>query len=968
MAKITPKGKNVTGTKKKDKITWVSKKPWKKALIVKAGAGNDVINFKKSKYKNTIYGEAGKDTIYGGKKNDKIYGGKGNDKIYTGKGKNTLYFSKGDGTDTILNGKGTDTLVFKTEKNINNIKVAYSGNDAIITYTKGKVILKDYKKGGHSAKYLQVGSTKKAIADYFKPAPAPVPTPTSTPSPLEDGYYVINGTNGNDSLVAKAGYNCKIIGGAGNDIIYGGDGDDNIDGGYGNDSIYAGTGSNIINGGEGGDYIDVTNGTNTIVFENLSRSIASSNVDTVYGFKSTDILQITTRYNDGMAPMIIDSNTKDLHLGVRYTGETYIIIKDYSNETRDGWIAVDGEDAIRISEFLANNHVNMYTDNADSLADLGYGKHYTFDGNDTITNVGSNIGMDSISVVYAGAGNDSITGVYGTNTEIYGEDGNDYIETSTEAMYYGSMHGGNGNDTIIAQDAITRQTLHGDDGDDVLVGGQLMIGGTGNDTITANRVNTDSSTNATEIRGEEGNDEIHVADSHDHPVVFTFFQYQNEGNDILYDNLVSDRWLRFLDQNGWEKGNDFFNSMKYIRYGNDLIIKYQDQGSDEYRNSITIKDFVTSSNQENLKFYLGYEDYVPVLNYITNNGYDEEIDTVANYTVNDSRYDSTNPLVLSQIENNNVIFSDTFTECYITSNNTSGYTDTLQISDIDISTYYNLDNIEFSAGSLHLDTWWQDDTETKGGDIYYSYSTEDTPNIVVTDSQHSYKFTGYSGDTYGNTEDPLVLGDGNNMLFITAGADKGTSYVTSNDDNNIIYTSGGAALNYTYGGGNDVVYSSDNSSDTYNVTISRENSLRINDYSGLSDAINIITENPDDLRIFVPTDGLSWEYGNIIIVNKDDFTVENLINFVEGNNHVGLGVSTSVSGIETYKINDTAINKTYWYDSVGLTVSAWLDEHTPYTSTTDAIAAYKQNPNSIDISGLVGAYTSVKFSDVYATT
>ena len=49
---IQPKGKKVTGTKGKDKIAWQSTKPWATDLTVKAGAGNDVINFAKSKYKN----------------------------------------------------------------------------------------------------------------------------------------------------------------------------------------------------------------------------------------------------------------------------------------------------------------------------------------------------------------------------------------------------------------------------------------------------------------------------------------------------------------------------------------------------------------------------------------------------------------------------------------------------------------------------------------------------------------------------------------------------------------------------------------------------------------------------------------------------------------------------------------------------------------------------------------------------
>ena len=79
MAKVTIKGKKVTGTKKKDKITWVKKSAWKKALTVNAGAGNDTINFSKSTYKNTLNGQGGNDLIKGGKKADKINGGTGKD-------------------------------------------------------------------------------------------------------------------------------------------------------------------------------------------------------------------------------------------------------------------------------------------------------------------------------------------------------------------------------------------------------------------------------------------------------------------------------------------------------------------------------------------------------------------------------------------------------------------------------------------------------------------------------------------------------------------------------------------------------------------------------------------------------------------------------------------------------------------------------------------------------------------------
>jgi hypothetical protein len=206
MAKIAPKGKKVTGTKKKDKITWVSQKPWKTNLTVKAGAGNDVINFKKSKYKNKLYGEAGNDKIYGGKGNDKIWGGKGKDIINAGKGTNTIYHSKGDGNDTIVKGGGTDTLVIKGEKSINSLIGYASGNNVIIKRPNGeKITLKDYLKGGHSLKYIQVGD-KKVKTEEIR-------------NLISSAAQTVNGTAWGDNIYTT-GVNARVYAGAGNDIIH----------------------------------------------------------------------------------------------------------------------------------------------------------------------------------------------------------------------------------------------------------------------------------------------------------------------------------------------------------------------------------------------------------------------------------------------------------------------------------------------------------------------------------------------------------------------------------------------------------------------------------------------------------------------------------------------------------------------------------------------------------------------------
>lgn len=229
----------VTGTSKADRITWMSTKDWAKAITVNAGKGNDVIDFRKSRYRNRLNGQDGNDTIYGGTNadtinggngndklfgyngNDIIYGGKGNDTINAGRGTNTIYINKNEGTDAILNGGGNDTIVFAQEHNFNSFMFYYVGNDLIFTAGNSTANLKNFALGGHSAKYIQAGNQKLKLSGQV-------------------------GTAENDLIVSTAN-NDVINGGAGNNTIYhnAGNGNDTIQNGGGVDTIVL-TGVNSV--------------------------------------------------------------------------------------------------------------------------------------------------------------------------------------------------------------------------------------------------------------------------------------------------------------------------------------------------------------------------------------------------------------------------------------------------------------------------------------------------------------------------------------------------------------------------------------------------------------------------------------------------------------------------------------------------------------------------------------------------
>ena len=221
-ASFKPNKKGVVqGTKKKDKIVWSNSKEWKKALTVNALAGNDTIDFSKSKYKNKLnggdgndlvkggskddtvkggkgndklygnagndklYGEAGNDSIYGGAGNDNIEGGdgadtifgdggndiikggRGNDIINAGGGKNTINFAIGDGQDVIRSGGGIDTLVFAQNT---KVYTEHAGSNLIVHYGNGndKITVQNYNNN-HSVKFIKIGNATYSIAS-FEPA------------------------------------------------------------------------------------------------------------------------------------------------------------------------------------------------------------------------------------------------------------------------------------------------------------------------------------------------------------------------------------------------------------------------------------------------------------------------------------------------------------------------------------------------------------------------------------------------------------------------------------------------------------------------------------------------------------------------------------------------------------------------------------------------------------------------------
>ena len=447
---IKPKGKKVTGTKKADKIKWTNSDAWEKALTVKAGAGNDIINFKKSKYKNNLYGDAGNDKIYGGTKNDKIYGGAGNDKLYgyagndviqggagndiiyggkgndkinAGSGTNSIYINKGDGNDIIYSGGGNDTLVFNNIVALNKIKFNKSGNDLkLVTANKDSATLKDFYKGNHSVKYLQVGNTKKNILDLM---------PYNEVKRNGRNYI---GTNFKDYISSNT-YEAVIKAYDGDDKIELLDDINEVTAGKGNDIITAYEGGAIYNFNSGDGHDTITYKKNASY--NIYNFINETNISNLKLNKTKEGYKIT--YNNGKDSVNVKmtSSMYDLWNNYYYNKDYAKVNNQYYLISKNGLMKIydsslyhpSFEDTINTAKI--SDGVLTASNGMDYIGGVEADVVKALDGDDYISAVGA-FEEESRVKIYGGKGNDTILGGGGNDIYFESGDGNDVVLSLTD--------------------------------------------------------------------------------------------------------------------------------------------------------------------------------------------------------------------------------------------------------------------------------------------------------------------------------------------------------------------------------------------------------------------------------------------------------------------------------------------------------------------------------------------------------
>jgi Ca2+-binding RTX toxin-like protein len=411
--------------------------------------------------KADLFGGAGNDTLIGGSGNDLLFGGAGNDSLL-GKGGNDLLFG-GDGNDTLIGGTGDDQVFGQDGNDLmiwnpgdgTDLNEGGAGNDTVEV------------NGGNGAESFTVTPNGTRVRfDRVSPAPFSIDIGTSE-------NLVVNMNGGDDTFTAAALpaglIHISVDGGAGNDTIIGSDGADRLSGGDGNDVIEGGRGNDFLFGGAGDDVFTWDPGDGSDVIE---------------GQGGHDTMQFT-------------GANVDEHIDISANGQRVRFFRDIGNVTMDlngveqiDFNALGGADTITVNDLSGTDVTQVNIDLATPAGSgIGDGQADTIivngtNGDDVILASGDATGVD----IQGLAASIHITGAEATNDRLIvnalaGDDVVVASDLAANAIQF-VANGDDGNDILIGGQG--QATLAGGDGNDVLIGGSgndVLDGGPGDNTL-----------------------------------------------------------------------------------------------------------------------------------------------------------------------------------------------------------------------------------------------------------------------------------------------------------------------------------------------------------------------------------------------------------------------------------------------------------------------------------------------------
>ena len=224
------------------------------------GAGDDALFGDDDNGDLAAFNASNADYLAGSAGNDSLDGGEGDDALVAGEGNDLA--SGGNGDDVLQGQAGNDTLAGDAG---NDQVQGDAGNDWLYgddvdgTVTGGSDVLNADKIQGGDGFNVLVGGTGDDLlyaVDEIQQASASV----SGTSPFARGWHsILLGGDGQDMMYGTAGAD-SMQGGAGSDYLGAGEGANWVYGGGGSDALIDGAGASTLLGGTGDDVVDAGGG------------------------------------------------------------------------------------------------------------------------------------------------------------------------------------------------------------------------------------------------------------------------------------------------------------------------------------------------------------------------------------------------------------------------------------------------------------------------------------------------------------------------------------------------------------------------------------------------------------------------------------------------------------------------------------------------------------------------------------
>ena len=480
--------------------------------------------------KATLVGVVGNDSLTGAANDDLLDGGSENDTLNGGEGRDTLLGGAGD--DKLNGGGGDDTL--DGAAGIDALTGGI-GNDRYRVWETGDVVTELALQGHDTVESFTAKYTLSPnVEDLVLLTGAIAGTGNTLDNDItgNGAANTLDGGLGNDELFGNEGAD-TLIGGSGNDTLSGGLGSDQMTGGAGNDTYYFGDASDVTT--------ELAGGGTDLVHATIGGVTLAANVEnlTLLGFgditgNGNDLANILTG-NDGKNTLIAFKGDDTLDGGKgNDTLQGGLGNDTYVVDSRFDWIlegAGEGKDTVQSSVSYR----------------LAEGQEI-----ETLILLPSPSGATTVT----GDGNSSantitLNGI--SKSTLSGNGGDDIL---TGGILNDTLFGGNDNDTLNGNDS--GDVLFGGLGDDKLNGGEgqdHLLGGAGNDTMT----------------GGEGQDRYYVEDAGD-----TVIELPGGDSDFVVSYLadyVMHANIEFLELGGGAlnaTGNTLDNSMVGNGAGNVL--------------------------------------------------------------------------------------------------------------------------------------------------------------------------------------------------------------------------------------------------------------------------------------------------------------------------------------------------------------------------------------------------------------